>query len=139
MPESIWITIVSILLSGVIGVIISIEYYRRYEKRKSKLDTLKRLVANRFALVPNSTAASRDSFFEALNEVVVVFHDSQPVLSALERMHSDLSRQDRLEDNVVSLFKSMFKHLDIEYELNESFFLRAFTPGPTFRQGGGGT
>ena len=138
MTESIWATVASILLSGVIGVIISIAYYRRYEKRKSKLDTLKRLLANRFALTPNSTSASRDRFFEALNEVVVVFHDSQPVMSALEQIHSDLPRPDRLQDNVVSLFKAMFKHLDIKYELNESFFLHPFTPGPMFRQGGGG-
>ena len=138
MTESIWATVAPILLSGVIGVIISIAYYRRYEKRKSKLDTLKRLLANRFALTPNSTSASRDRFFEALNEVVVVFHDSQPVMSALERIHSDLPRPDRLQNNVVSLFKAMFKHLDIKYELNESFFLNPFIPGPMFRQGGGG-
>ena len=138
MTVSIWTTIASSLLSGVIGVIISIAYYRRYEKRKSKLDTLKRLLANRFAVTPNSTAASRDRFFEALNEVTVVFHDSQPVMSALVQMHSDLSRPDRLHDNVVSLFKAMFKHMNIKYELNESFCLHPFTPGPMFQQGGGG-
>lgn len=39
----IWVVFFSSLLSGLVGVIISTYYYLRYEKRKIKLETLRRL------------------------------------------------------------------------------------------------
>src|SRR2546423_99109 len=44
------VTLVSSLVSGIIGVITSLLYTRYYEKRKMKLDTLKRFAANRYDL-----------------------------------------------------------------------------------------
>ena len=125
-----WLMVLSSLLSGLIAVLISTAYYHRFEKRKWKLDTLRRLAATRFALTHKSTEASKTEFFSALNEVHVVFQDSPKVLEHLEKMHSELKRPDRLDDNIVKLFKVIFDALGIkQIALNDSFILRPFTPG----------
>ncbi len=126
-----WVTIIASLLSGLIGVIVSSYFYRRYENRKQKLDTLRRLVGNRFAIAEgqgSNTELSREDFFAALNEVIVMFHDSVPVLDALNKYHESKS-----EDYLLRLFKAICKDLDVSYEFNDSFFTKPFTPGSMFR------
>lgn len=125
-----WLMILSSLLSGLIAVLISTAYYHRFEKRKWKLETLRRLAATRFALTHKSTEASRIEFFSALNEIHVVFQDSPKVLQHLEKMHNELNIPGRLDDNFVKLFKVIFDALGIkQIALNDSFLLRPFTPG----------
>jgi len=125
-----WLSVLSSLLSGLIAVLISTAYYHRFERRKWKLDTLRRLAATRFALTHKSTEASKTEFFSALNEVHVVFQDSPKVLEHLEKMHGELRRPDRLDDNIVKLFKVIFDSLGIkQIALNDSFILQPFTPG----------
>ena len=125
-----WLSVLSSLLSGLIAVLISTAYYHRFEKRKWKLDTLRRLAATRYALTHTATEASRTDFFSALNEVHIVFQDSPNVLEHLEKMHSELGRPDRLDDNFVKLFKVILDALGIkQVALNDSFILRPFTPG----------
>ena len=128
----IWVTIISSLLSGLISVIISscfyTCFYRRYENRKRKFDTLRRLLGNRFAITEgqeSNAESSREEFFAALNGAVVVFHDSAPVLDALNDYHESKSPDSRLR-----LFKAMCKNLKVRYEFNDSFFDTPFTPGP---------
>ena len=126
-----WQIIIASLLSGLIGVIVSTCFYRRYENRKQKFDTLRRLVANRFAIAEgqeNSLEGSREAFFAALNEAIVVFHDSTTVADALDKY-----REDSSNDNFIRLFKAICKNLKVSYELNDSFFERPFTPSPRFR------
>ena len=126
-----WIVLISSLSSGLIGVILSILYYRKYEKRQQKFDTLRRLLGYRFAIAEtqeNTAEHSREEFFAALNEAFVVFHDSPHVLKALEAYHEDLS-----QDNRLRLFKTICQNLKIPYEFNDSFFERPFIPGPMFR------
>ena len=123
-----WITIIASLLSGLIGVIVSSYFYRRYENRKQKLDTLRRLLGNRFAIAEgqeSNAKHSREDFFAALNEVLVVFHDSDSVLDALNKYHESMSQDDRLR-----LFKAMCKDSKVSQEFNDSFFEKPFTPGP---------
>ena len=73
------LTIVSSILSGIVGVIISTYYYKKSEQRRIKVDTAKRLFANRFDI-------TGDEFSRALNEVFVVFHDSTSVMKSFFRM-----------------------------------------------------
>ena len=125
-----WVTIIASLLSGLIGVIVSSCFYRRYENRKQKFDTLRRLLGNRFAIAEgreSNAEHSREEFFVVLNEVFVMFHDSGPVRDALDKYHESMS-----QDNLLRLFKAICKDLKISYELNDSFFERPFTPGPRF-------
>ena len=126
-----WLTVVSSLLSGLVGVFVSAYYYRRYERRKLKLDTLRRLLAYRHATVVGSSQTVQEHFFAALNEVFVIFHDSPNVIRALQSLHADLVRPERLQDNVVTLFKVICSDLKISHAaVNDSFFLRPFVPGP---------
>ncbi len=68
-----WAMILSSLLSGIIGVVISTIYYRRHEARKIKLDTLTRVIANRYDL-------KGDEFSRALNEIFVIFQKSNRIV-----------------------------------------------------------
>ena len=124
-------SLIASLLSGLIGVIISIRYYRKYENRKQKFTTLRRLAGNRSAIAEgqgSNLEHSREDFFAALNEVFVVFHDSDLVRDALKKYEESKSL-----DDLISLFKAICKDLKISYEFNDSFFEKPFTPGSTFR------
>ena len=123
--------IISALLSGLIGVILSTHFYRRFEIRKQKFDTFRRFLGNRFAITEgqeSNAESSRQEFFAALNEVMVVFHDSAPVLDALQEYYESKS-----PDSLLRLFKAMCKNLNVRYEFNDSFFETPFTPGPRFK------
>ncbi|GAB6909154.1 conserved hypothetical protein [Desulfosarcina cetonica] len=63
--ENIYVTIIASVISGIAGVIISTIFYIRHEKRKDKLETLRRFMGNRYDLVG-------DEFSRAINEVFVV-------------------------------------------------------------------
>ena len=122
----------SSLLSGLIGVILSSWFYLRYEHRKQKFDTLRRLLGNRFSVTEgqeNNSEHSREEFFAALNEIVVVFHDSPIVLDALNKYHENKS-----QDNLLRLFKAICKSLKVSYKFNDSFFQKPFTPGSMFKR-----
>jgi len=75
-----WLVILSALLSGLIGVVISTWHYRRFERRKLKFDTFRRLFAHRHAGVPGSSPATQKPFVATLNEVWLVFHDVPAVV-----------------------------------------------------------
>jgi len=127
------ITIISSLISGVIGVGISTWYYRRHEKRKQQFEVLRKIVGTRFALTENTTPEAKVQFFSALNEVVVLYHEHPEVIDALHNLHRELKVPDRLHDNLVSLFKKMCKVLGIKDNgLNDEFFLRPFSPTAGF-------
>ncbi len=71
-----WIFIlISSLLSGLLGVGISTWYHHRNEIRRAKLQVLQQLFGNRHDLLGQL-------FTEAINQVFIVFHDSEDVLSA---------------------------------------------------------
>jgi hypothetical protein len=117
---SIIVTLVSSLISGIVAVIISIVYYRRYEKRRTKIDTLKRFFANRYDL-------KGDEFSRAINEIFVIFHDSEEVLSALRAFHQRIIDKQNSEDELLRLHKAMCNAVNIAFDkFNDSFFLRPF-------------
>jgi len=116
--------VASALLSGIVGVIISNRHYRTYEKHKMKVDTLKRLSANRFDV-------TGDEFSRAINEIYVVFQDSPKVLEALKDYHRALRQPDSL-DYLVRLFKAMSRDVNINVDrFDDSFFLTPFNARPS--------
>ncbi len=125
------ITIISSLLSGIVGVGISTWYYRRYEKRKQQYEVLRRIVGCRFVLLADPTTPEINAqFFSALNEVMVIFHDSPEIIKALKEFHQGVDIPNRQNDNIVTLIKKMCKELDIKNtELNDEFLLRPFFRG----------
>ncbi|AEF03283.1 DUF6680 family protein [Alteromonas naphthalenivorans] len=123
------ITVISSLLSGIIGVGISTWYYRRYESRKQKIELLRKIVGFRFALTEKTSPEAKAQFFSALSEIVILFHDCPAIIQALNNMHRELAVPNRMHDNLVSLFKAICKEMGISHAgLNDDFFLRPFTP-----------
>lgn len=120
-----WIAIlISALLSGLIGVVISIWYHQRNEIRRAKLRVLQQLLGNRHDI-------RGQLFTEALNQVFVIFYDSQDVLSALKAFHEVIMGAQKTTDlanqKLLDLFKAMCKHLNIKPEpLTDNFFLQPF-------------
>jgi len=133
------LTIAAALLSGVFGVAISTIYYRRYEKRRQKLDTVRRLFGYRYNILG-------EGFTVVLNEVFVVFHDSQGVMKALSEFHTMMMKPKAPEtkgtaaalcemalanDKLVTLLKALCGDVGIQYkQFNDLFFLSPFNPDP---------
>ncbi len=123
--EQVVVTIVASVISGIAGVVISTIFYVRHERRKDKLETLRRFTGNRYDLVG-------DEFSRALNEIFVVFKRSPKVMQALSAYHQKVTERQSSEDELVKLFKSMCDDLGLSYsEFNDSFFLHPFNTRAT--------
>jgi len=119
------VSVVSSLLSGIIGVIISAAYYRHHEKQRTKIDTFKRFFSNRYDL-------KGDEFSRAINEIFVVFHESEEVISTLRAYHQRVTDRQASEDELLKLHKAMCKDVNINFDkFNDSFFLRPFNTRPS--------
>ncbi len=114
------VIIISSLISGIVGVLISICYYRRYEKRKVRIDTVKRFFSNRYDL-------KGDEFSRALNEIYIVFNGSSEVMSALADFHGKVVSRQNSEDALLKLHKALCISVGISFDkFNDSFFLTPF-------------
>lgn len=123
--EEITITIISSLISGIVGVAISTFYYRRYENRKNRMDTFKKFFSNRYDL-------KGDGFSQALNEIFVVFKNSKQVMETLSQHHKAVTTGKGSEDELVKLFKAMCRDLDLDAsDFNDSFFLTPYNTRPS--------
>lgn len=124
-----WVYIpISALLSGLLGIWISIVYYRRNEIRRAKLQVLQQLLGNR-------NDVKGQPFTEAINQIFVVFYDSRDVLVALkaffEAIVSDHRTETLTDQRLSDLFKAICKNLGINIEpLTDDFFLHAFNIRP---------
>jgi hypothetical protein len=133
-----WLTILLAVGSGVLGSVLTIYQARRDERRRWRIATFQRLVANRHAIAEGDGVSDgvREQFFSALNEVFVVFHDAPDVISAAERLQANLDRPERFTDDFVALFKVIAKELRFSFGLRESFILRPFKPANNARRRG---
>jgi hypothetical protein len=125
-----WFALGSSLLSGAIAVVVSLFYQRRWEKRRLKLDCLRRLLGARYVLTQGQhTDTAKDTLFIAINEVVAIYSDAPAVISALKALHADLADPNKFLDNIVILFRAMADDLGIDRaKLTDSFFLKPFKP-----------
>ena len=120
------IILISSLASGLLGVIISTFYYRRYEERKIKLDTARRILGFRYDI-------RSEGFTQALNEAFVVFHDSPRVTQALGEFHEviTLEHSKIANEKLICLFKAVCDEVGVAYDaFNDSYFLQPFNPNP---------
>ena len=119
----IWITVVTSLMSGLIGALIAQLAISRRELRRFQVDTLKRFAANRYDL-------KGEEFTRALNEIFIVFNEVSDVMKCLSEFHKVIvSRQpDAIaNDALIKLFKAMCRGTSINYEqFNDAFFLTPF-------------
>ena len=121
------------LLSGLVATWVSIWHRNRQQVRDTKLLVFRELLGNRHVLLPIAhDSASAAAFTSAVNQIAVVFHDSDAVLNALRSFHeaiveSSISAELKSK-RLLELFKSMAKHLGIKTELlGDNFFLQAFS------------
>ena len=122
---AILVTIISSLISGIVGVIISAAYYRHHEKQRTKIETFKRFFSNRYDL-------KGDEFTRAINEIFVVFHGSEEVRSTLREYHQLVTERRSSEDALLKLNKVMCKDVKISFDkFNDSFFLKPFNTRPS--------
>jgi len=120
------IVIISSLLSGILGVVISTFYHKKAERRREKVELVKQLFGNRYDL-------NGEKFSEALNSIVIVFYDSSTVIKKLKTFHDLVSdntsnkNTGKVEDALIDLFKALVKDVKLgTEELNDNFMLRAF-------------
>ena len=124
---AIFTSVLLMLASGLFGALLSSWIYVRRENRMFKVQTLKKFAAHRYLV-------TGDKFSEAVNEIFVVFNDSEEVLRALESFHelvvNGIGGQER-KDALVKLFKAMCSDTKIKYkDLNDSLFLTPFNARP---------
>jgi len=116
------VTIISSLLSGLIGIFISSWFYARQEKKRMKIDTARRLLGFRYHL-------TGEGFTQALNEAFIVFSDNAVIVKAIEELYVATispSKPD-IENKILSLLKAVCKDVDcLPDNINDTFFLKAF-------------
>ena len=119
------IVIISSLISGILGVIISTLYYKKAERRKEKMNLIMQLFGNRYDI-------NGDRFSEALNSIVIVFHDSDDVIKKVKALHDIASanapnKSVQINYALIDLFKALVMDVKLgNKELNESFMLSVF-------------
>ena len=88
----IYITIISSLLSGLVGVGVAIFVTYKLERHKLKLDLARRLLGYRFCI-------TGDGFSCALNEVIAVFSDNPIVLQKMGKFYEVLQTPGKPDAN----------------------------------------
>lgn len=121
-PDAILVTIISSLLSGLVGIGVSSWFFYRFERHKMKLDLARRLLGHRYSI-------TGDSFSSAMNEVFVVFADSADVLRKMERLYEALQTPGKPNaDSVFTDFlKAVCKNAGLtQAVLNDAYFIKTF-------------
>lgn len=120
--DAILVTVISSLISGIGGVGLSIWCFYKLERHKLKLDLARRLLGNRYDVCG-------EAFSCAINEVIVVFADSEDVLSKMANFYEILKKQDksRTDDALIDLLNSVCKASRLaQATLNDNYFLKVF-------------
>ena len=118
------IVIIASIISGFLGVAISILYYRKHEKYLMKLKTLKDFAGYRYDI-------KGEDFTRSLNEIFIAFSDSQKVTQALKKFHENTMQPIRSSDldnqYLTELFKNMCDDINIRTsDFTDTFFLTPF-------------
>ena len=128
-------TVIVSLLSGLVGAVLAsigtllaVYLNSRLEKNAtgySGSETFSPdLSGYRYLLVPPWIWRNSGEPYIALNEAFVAFDDSPPVIDALEKY-----RVDRNNNNLVTLFKAMFKSSGVHFDhLNDDFIIHPLGP-----------
>jgi hypothetical protein len=122
--DAITVTVLSSLISGIIGVFVSTWYFYKLERHKLKLDLARRLLGNRFSIVG-------DDFSRAMNEVIAVFADSDDVLSRMRALYEALQAHGKpnAETALIDFLKAVCKNSGLtQATLNDAFLIKTFNP-----------
>ena len=124
---AVFVTIISSLLSGLIGIFVTFYFFNRLEKRKLKVETARKMFANKHDI-------KSKEFKEAINEVMIVFSDSTEVITAMEEFWQILATPiasrppGAADEKLIKLMKSICREIGIEYkQLSDAYYLRYFS------------
>lgn len=120
--DAIIITVLSSLISGIVGVVVSMWYFYKLERHKLKLDLARRLLGNRYSI-------SGDAFSCAMNEVIAVFADSEDVLARMARLFEALQVQGKphADNALIDFLKAVCKASGLtQATLNDAYLLKTF-------------
>lgn len=120
--DAVFVTIVSSLISGLVGIGVSMRFFYSLERHKLKLDLARRLLGNRFSI-------SGDAFTCAMNEVIAVFADSDEVLQRMGRLYEALESpgETHAEVALIDFLKAVCKDSGLtQVALNDAYFLKTF-------------
>ncbi|MDE0405704.1 MAG: hypothetical protein OXI53_10370 [Nitrospira sp.] len=123
--EQILVMIISSLLSGLIGVAVSSWFYARLEKRKMKMETARKMFGSRHDI-------SSTKFQESLNEIMIIFSDSQEIIEAVENSLTiaatpQSARAPGAENEVlIKLMKAVCQNIGIKQRLSDAYYLKYF-------------
>jgi hypothetical protein len=120
--EAIVVTIISSLLSGIIGVGVSACVFYKLERHKLKLDLARRLLGHRFLI-------QGDNFSCAMNEVIAVFADKPEVLLKMSKLYEALQAPGKpnCEGALVDFLKEVCKSSGLtQVTLNDMYLLKTF-------------
>lgn len=115
------ITIISSIISGVLGVIISNKYQKKTLVKQAKIETLKNFVGYRYDI-------KGEQFTKAINEIFIIFQDSQDVIDKLNSFHESVVNKNALGDHkLYQLFTSMCNDLKYDtHKFSETSFMSVF-------------
>lgn len=120
------VMVISSLLSGLIGVAVSSWFYQRLEKRRMKMETARKMFGSRHDI-------GSQKFQESLNEIMVVFSDSQEVIEAVENSltvaaTSPVARPTGAADEaLIKLMKAVCHNIGIKQKLPDAYYLKYFS------------
>ena len=120
--ESILVTIIASLISGLVGVGVSFWLFYKLERHKLKLDLARRLLGHRFSI-------TGDNFSCAMNEVIAVFADAPEVLQKMERLYEALQSPGKANAEValINFLKSVCKSSGLsQATLNDAYLIKTF-------------
>ena len=124
--EAIIITLISSAISGILGVVISSWFYSRLERRRIKIETARKMFGNKHAM-------SGREFQESINEIIIVFSDSQDVVDKVQRLFEVVETPlpsrapDAAEEALIKLMKAVCTDVGIKYKnLPDSYYLKYF-------------
>jgi hypothetical protein len=115
-------TLVSSLLSGLVGVGVSTWVFYKLERHKQKLDLARRLLGNRFSI-------TGDAFSCAMNEVIGVFADSDSVLQKMGALYQALQTPGKAgaDNALVDFLKAVCKESGLsQVTLNDTYLIKTF-------------
>lgn len=113
--SSLTITIITSLVSGLLGVLVSYYFMSKLEVKKIKIDTARRILGYRYDI-------SSDGFQQAMNEVFIVFAKSKPVIKAMDEFWTVLQTpkeylsNDVANDKLINFLKEICKDVGISHK-----------------------
>ena len=110
--EGIGSTIITVLVSSLMATIVTLIVNGRREKHKIKVELLTKIIGKMNQLTPGYTGEK--SVPEYLNQVYIVYNDSDEVLKAIDALKNNLNNG-HIDEDFIKLLKAMCDNTHMKY------------------------